>query len=155
MVTVILAMFFCCELMATNLQKSIIPAEASWVIHFDLEKFAATQIGNHLLNEQDALGFGKKNSQFKEKYKIDLLEDIDGITVFGFGKGEKNIVACLQGNLNQDYLLELLGAEESHKEIPHGKYTIHNWDRNEYGVFASENLALIGPNQDMIKLRLM
>jgi BarA-like signal transduction histidine kinase len=121
MVTVILAMFFCCELLATNLQKSIIPAEASWVIHFDLEKFAATQIGNHLLNEQD-------------------------------GKGEENIVACLQGNLNRDFLLELLGAEESHKEIPHGKYTIHSWDGDEYGAFASENLALIGPNQDAIKL---
>ena len=154
MVTVNLAMFFCCELLATNLQKTIIPAEANWVIHFDLEKFASTQIGNHLLNEQDALGLGKKNSKFKEKYQIDLLEDINGVTVFGFGKGEKNIVACLQGNLNQDYLLELLGAEESHKEIPYGEYTIHNWDRNEYGAFASDNLALMGPNQDMIKLAL-
>jgi hypothetical protein len=154
MVTVILAMFFCCELMATNLQKSIIPAEASWVIHFDLEKFAATQIGNHLLNEQDALGLGHKNAQFKEKYQIDLLEDIKGLTVFGFGNREKNIVACLQGNLNRDYLLELLGAEDSHKEIPHGKYTIHNWDGDEYGTFVGENLALIGPNLDIVKLAL-
>lgn len=154
MVTVILAMFFCCELLATNLQKSIIPAEASWVIHFDLEKFAATQIGNHLLNEEGVLGLGKKNAEFKKKYKIDLLEDIDGITVFGFGKGEKNIVACLQGNFDRDHLLGLLGAEESHKEIPYGKYTIHSWDGDECGAFASENLALMGPSQDAIKLAL-
>ncbi len=154
MVTVILAMFFCCELLATNIQKSIIPAEASWVLHFDLEKFASTQIGNHLLKEQDALGLGHKNAQFKKKYQIDLLEDIDGVTVFGFGNGDENIVACLQGNLNRDYLLELLGAEESHKEIPHGKYTIHNWDGDEYGAFASDRLALIGPNLDIIKLTL-
>ena len=154
MVTVILAMFFCCELLATNLQKSIIPAEASWVLHFDLEKFASTQIGNHLLKEQDALGLGRKTDQFKKKYQIDLLEDIDGVTVFGFGNGEENIVACLQGNLNREYLLGLLGAEESHKEIPHGKFTIHNWDEDEYGVFASDRLALIGPNLDMIKLTL-
>lgn len=154
MVTVILAMFFCCELLATNLQKSIIPAEASWVLHFDLEKFASTQIGNHLLKEQDALGLGRKTDQFKKKYQIDLLEDIDGVTVFGFGNGEENIVACLQGNLNREYLLGLLGAEESHKEISHGKYTIHNWDEDEYGAFASDRLALIGPNLDMIKLTL-
>jgi hypothetical protein len=154
MVTVIIAMFFCCELLATNLQKSFIPAEASWVIHFDLETFAATQIGNHLLNEQDALGLGKKNADFKKKYQIDLLEDIDGITVFGIGMGEENIVACLQGKLNRDFLLELLGAEESHKEIPYGQYTIHNWDGDEYGVFASDKLALMGPNQDAIKLAL-
>jgi hypothetical protein len=154
MVTVILALFFSCELLATNMQKSIIPAEAVWVMHFDLEKFAATQIGNHLLNEQDALGLGHKNAQFKKKYQIDLLEDIDGLTVFGLGTGEENIVACLHGNLNRDFLLELLGAEESHKEIPHGNFTIHNWDGDEYGVFASENLALMGPNQDAIKLTL-
>jgi hypothetical protein len=154
MVTIILALFFCCELMATNLQKSIIPAEASWVIHFDLEKFASSQIGNHLLTEQDALGLEHKNAQFKKKYQIDLLEDIDGITVFGFGKGEENIVACLQGNLNRDHLLELLGAEESHKEIPYGKYTIHNWDGDEYGVFASERLALMSPNEESLKLAL-
>jgi hypothetical protein len=123
-------------------------------MHFDLKKFAATQIGNHLLNEQDALGLGHKNAQFKKQYKIDLLEDIDGITVFGLGIGEENIVACLQGNLNRDYLLGLLGAEESHKEIPHGNFTIHNWDGDEYGAFASENLALIGPNLEAIKLAL-
>lgn len=154
MVTVILAMFFCCELLAMNMQKSAIPAEATWVMHFDLEKFAATQIGDHLLKEQDALGLGQKNAQFKKKYQIDLLEDIDGVTVFGLGTGEENIVACLQGNLNRDYLLELLGAEDSHKEIPHGDFIIHNWDGDEYGAFASENLALIGPNQEAIKLTL-
>jgi hypothetical protein len=154
MVTVILAMFFCYEIMATNLQKSIIPAEASWVIHFDLEKFAATQIGNHLLTEEDALGLGKKNDNFLKKYKINLKEDIDGITVFGIGKGERNIVACLQGNFDRNYLLGLLGAEDSHKEIPHGQYTIHNWDGDEYGVFAGENLALMGPSEEAIKLAL-
>jgi hypothetical protein len=154
MVTVILAMFFCCELLATNLQKSIIPAEATWMIHFDLEKFTATQIGNHLLQEQDALGLENKNAQFKKKYQIDLLEDIDGITVFGMGMGEENIVVYLQGNLNKDHLLELLGAEDTHKEIPYGKYIIHNWDGDEYGVFASDRLALMGPNSDSIKLAL-
>ena len=154
MVTVIFALFFCCEIMATNLQKSIIPAEASWVIHFDVEKFIATEIGNHLLTEEDALGLGKKNDHFLNKYKINLKEDIDGITVFGMGKGEENIVACLQGNFDRDYLLGLLGAEDSHKEIPHGKYTIHNWDGDEYGVFAGEKLALMGPNEEAIKLAL-
>jgi hypothetical protein len=147
-------MFFCAKLLANNMQKSIIPAEASWVMHFDLEKFIGTQIGNHLLTEKDVLGLGHKNAQFKEKYQIDLLEDIDGVTVFGLGGGEENIVACLQGNLNRDFLLELLGAEDSHKEIPYGNYTIHNWDGDEFGAFASDTLALIGPSQKAIKLAL-
>jgi len=154
MVTIILAMFFCCELLAASLQKSLIPAEASWVIHFDLKKFAATKIGNELLNEKDILGMGKKHAQFKKKYQIDLEKDLDGITVIGFGNGDEKIVACLHGKLNQDYLLGLLEEEESHVEIPYGKYTIHNWDDDEYGIFVSGNLALIGPSQQAIKLTL-
>ena len=154
MVTVILAMFFCCELLAANLQKSIIPAEASWMIHFDLEKFAATQIGNELLNEKDILGVGKRNAQFKKKYQIDLREDIDGLTVFGLSGGEERIVACLHGKLNRDYLLGLLEEEESHVEIPYGKYTIHNWDDDEFGTFVNGNLTLIGPSEEVIKLTL-
>jgi hypothetical protein len=151
MVTVILAMFFCCELLATNLQKSIIPAEASWMIHFDMKQFLSTQVGNQLLDEDNILGVYKKNKDFLKKYKIDIKKDIDGITVFGFGSGEENIVACLQGNFDQDHLLGLLGAEESHKEIPYGQYTIHNWDGDEYGVFAGKNLALMGPSEEAIK----
>jgi hypothetical protein len=154
MVTVILIMFFSCELMAVNLQKSIIPAEASWVIHFDLKKFASTQIGNEFLNETDVLGIGKKHSRFKKKYQIDLKEDIDGLTVFGFGNGDEKIVACLHGKLNQKFLLGLLEEEESHIEIPYGKYTIHNWDDDEYGTFVNGNLVLIGPSEQAIKLTL-
>ncbi len=153
-VTILLAVFFCCQLMAATIQKSIIPAEAAWMIHFDLERFASTQIGEHLLSEEGSSELKKKNAQFRKKYQIDLLKDIDGITLFGFGAGEERLVACLRGNFNQKYLLGLLEAEDSHREIPYGKYTIHNWDDDEYGVFADEHLALIGPDEDALKLTL-
>ncbi len=153
-VSVMLVFFFCCELKAAAIQKTIIPAEADWVIHFDLEKFATTQIGESLLGEEGALPLKKKNTQFKKKYQIDLLKDIKGITIYGIGRGEKKTVACLKGNLKQSYLLGLLAAEETHAEIPHGKYTIHNWNHHEYGVFVDENLALIGTDEDTIKMAL-
>jgi len=149
-----LAFFFCCELKATTLQKTIIPAEADWMIHFDLEKFTTTQIGKSLLSEEGALPLKKKNAQFKKKYQIDLLKDIKGITIYGIGKEEKKTVACLRGNLKRDYLLGLLAAEETHTEIPHGKYTIHNWNHHEYGVFVDEKLALMGTDEDTIKMAL-
>jgi hypothetical protein len=154
LVTILLAVFFCCGLMAATIQKSMIPADALWLIHIDVAKFASTQIGEHLLSEEGSSGLKKKNAQFRKKYQIDLLKDIDSITVFGLGAGEEQIVACLRGNLNQNYLLGLLAEEDSHREIPYGKYTIHNWDNDEYGVFADKNLALIGPDEDALKLTL-
>jgi hypothetical protein len=153
-VTVLLALFFCCELKASTVQKSIIPAEADWMIHFDLEKFSATQIGEYLLSEEGTVKLRKKSDQFKKRYQINILEDIDGITVFGFGKSEKKTVVCLKGNFDRDYLLGLLAVEESHREIPYGKYTIHNWDSHEYGAFADEHLALLGSDEGVIKLAL-
>ncbi len=154
LVTILLAVFFCCQLMAATIQKSIVPAEAAWMIHFDLEKFSSTQIGEYLLSEEGSSGLKKKNAQFRKKYQIDLLKDIDGITVFGLGAGEEKLVASLRGNFNKNYLLGLLAEEDSHREIPYGKYTIHNWDSDEYGVFADENLVLMGPDEDALKLAL-
>lgn len=151
MVTIILAVFFSCGLLTADIQKSVVPAEASWVIHFDVGKFAATQVGNHLLYEKNALGIEDKNDDFFKKYRINIKEDIDAITVFGVGKGEKNIVVCLQGNFDRDHLLGLLREEDSHKEIPYGQFTIHNWDEDEYGVFAGKDLVLIGPSEGAIK----
>jgi hypothetical protein len=151
LVTIILAMFFCCATLSANLQKSIIPAEANWVIHFDMEKFAATQIGNHLLQEDDILGVGKKNDDFYDKYRIDIKKDIDGITVFGVGMGEKNIVVCLRGNFDREHLLGLLREEDSHTEIPYGQYTIHKWDNDEYGTIAGNDLVLLGSGEEGIK----
>lgn len=154
LVAVLLAVFFSCQLRAATIQKSVIPAEAVWMIHFDLEKFASTRIGEHLLSEEGSTGLKKKNAQFRKKYQIDLLEDINDITVFGLGADEEQIVACLRGNFNQKLLLGLLEEEGSHREIPYGKYTIHNWDDDEYGVFADEHLALMGPDEDALKLTL-
>jgi hypothetical protein len=154
LITILLAVFFCCGLMEATIQKSMIPADAVWLIHIDVAKFASTQIGEHLLSEEGSSTLKKKNAQFRKKYQIDLLKDIDDITVFGMGAGEEQIVACLRGNFNQNYLLGLLDEEESHREIPYGKYTIHNWDDDEFGVFVGEHLALLGPSEDALKLTL-
>jgi hypothetical protein len=153
-VSVLLVLLFCCKIKASTIQKSIIPAEAEWVIHLDLERFTATQLGKYLMKEEDALQLVKKNSQFKKRYQINLLKDIEGITVFGLGKSENKTAICLRGNFDRDYLLGLLAEEESHREIPYGKYTIHNWDSHEYGVFADEHLALLASNEEVIKLAL-
>jgi hypothetical protein len=154
LVTIFLTVFFCCELKAISIQRSIIPANAVWLISFDLKKLSTTQIGEYLINEEGSAALKKKNAQFRKKYQIDLLKDIDDITVFGMGTGEEQVVACLRGNFNQKYLLGLLAEEESHKEIPYGKYTIHNWDEDEFGVFVDEHLVLIGSNQNALKLTL-
>ncbi|MDH5705660.1 MAG: hypothetical protein OEZ45_06540 [Candidatus Aminicenantes bacterium] len=153
-VIILLTLFLLGELKATPLQKSIIPAETNWVIHFDVEKFTSTRFGDQLLNNENILGLRGKNAEFYDKYKIDILKDINGVTIYGFGKGEKNIVTCLRGNFDREYLLGLLAVEESHREIQHGNFTIHKWDYHEFGAFADDHLALLAQDETAIKTAL-
>lgn len=148
--TVLLVFIFCSELKASSLQKSIVPAEALWVIHVDLIKFKASRLGDIVLNEINALGLKDKIGHFQKQFKMDLLNDIDGVTAIGLGKDEKDMVVCLKGNFNQEYLLGLLGMEDSHQEIPYGKYTLHNWDSDEFGAFVDNDLTLIAQSKNAL-----
>lgn len=148
---ILLTPFLVCESTASTLQKSIIPEDADWVIHFDVEKFRSTRFGDQLLNNENILGLSHKNARFRDKYQIDILEDINGFTVYGSGKDEENAVVCLRGNFDHAYLLGLLAEEESHKEVQHGDFIIHTWDYHEAGVFVDENLALI--SEDVTAIR--
>ena len=154
LVVILLTLIFLCELRASTLQKSIIPEEADWVIHFDVEKFLSTPFGDQLLNTENILGLDKKNTQFKGKYQIDILKDINGVTVYGFGKDEENTVVCLKGTFDQAYLLGLLAEEDSHKEIQHNNFIIHAWNSHEFGAFVDDNLALLAQNETAIKTAL-
>jgi len=148
--TVLLVLMFCCQLKASSLQKSIVPAEALWVVHVDLVKFKASRLGDIVLNKIDALGLEDEIGRFQKQFKMDLVNDIEGVTVIGLGKDEKDIVACLKGNFNQDFLLGLLGMEDSHQEIPYGKYTLHNWDKDEFGAFVDDDLVLFAQKKNAL-----
>jgi hypothetical protein len=151
LLVILLTLIFLCELRASTLQKSIIPEEADWVIHFDVEKFSSTPFGDQLLNTENILGLDKKNTQFQGKYQIDILKDINGVTLYGFGNDEKNAVICLKGSFDQAYLLGLLADEDSHKEIQHNNFIIHAWDSHEFGAFVNDNLVLLAQNETAIK----
>jgi hypothetical protein len=148
---ILLTLYLVCEAGASTLQKSIIPEDADWVIHFDLEKFSSTRFGDQLLNNENIFGLTQKNASFHDKYQIDILKDMKGFTVYGAGKDEEKTVVCLRGNFDQAYLLGLLEEEGSHKEIQHGNFIIHAWNYHEFGVFVDDNLALIAQNETAIR----
>ncbi len=143
LVIIPLTLFLAGESGASTLQKSIIPEDVDWVIHFDLEIFSYTQIGDQLLNNENIFGLRHKNAEFRDYYQIDILKDIKGFTVYGSGTDEDKTVVCLRGNFDQAYLLGLLAEEHTHKEIQYGNFTIQTWDYDEAGVFVDDNLALI------------
>jgi len=150
-VAILLILVFFPELKAASVQKSIIPADAKWVIHFDMKKFSSTKLHELIMNDEGTIKVRKKTARIFKLYKFDPLKDIANITIFGRGKEKEDTVACIGGNFDKEHLLSLLGAETDYREIPYGKYTIYSWGYDDFGVFVNDNLVLFSGNEAAIK----
>jgi hypothetical protein len=147
---VILILMLCTEIKSTELQQNIVPAEAQWVIHVNLEKIKTTRFFNAFKDEELFAKVEKRGAWLDKRFGINPLEDIKGITLFGKAK-EEDAVVCVRGNFDKDHLLSLLAQDEDHKEQAYGKFTIYNWDRDSFGVFASDDLVMFSENETGIK----
>ena len=153
LVVILLAFLLLGELTASTLPKSLIPANAEWVVHLDMAKFKSTQIGDLLIQEKHG-GIKKKAKVFSKRTSIDLLKDVTGVTIYGLGKNKQQTVMCLKGRFDKEYLLGLLEDVNTHKEIVHGNHTIHKWNHTEYGLFVGEDLIFLAWNEEAIKAAL-
>ena len=80
LVVILLAFLLLGELTASTLPKSLIPADAEWVVHLDMAKFKSTRIG-HLLIQEKQGGIKKKAKVFYKRTSIDLLQDVASVTI--------------------------------------------------------------------------
>jgi hypothetical protein len=153
LVVILLAFLLLGELAASTLPKSLIPADAEWVVHLDMAKFKSSHFGNLLIQEKKG-GIEKKAKAFYKQTSIDLLNDVNGITIYGLGKKKQQTVMCLKGTFDKEYLLGLLEDVDAHREIPHGSHIIHKWNHSEYGLFVGEDLVFLAWNEGAIKAAL-
>jgi len=129
----------------------LIPGDAQWVVHLDVQKLLSTEFGNWLLNGTKFNKFKKINNVLREKFKIDPLHDLMSVTAVGIGKGEHEAVIFINGKMDKKHLLGFLDLDPNHNQSPYGKYTIHGWGGGELGVFAKDNLLMIGHSELAIK----
>jgi hypothetical protein len=149
--TLMLVLVLPATVKASSLQTSMIPEDTRWLFHFDISKFFSTELGELLMAEKTGKLLNRVNRKITKAYKMDLLKDIGGITIFGPGKDESKAVVAISGNFNKEYLLSLLGKTESHQKIQYGKHTIHRWHHAQCGTFANDHLLLIGRDESAIK----
>lgn len=153
LVVILLAFLLLGELTASTLPKSLIPADAEWVVHLDMAKFKSSKFGDLLIQEKQG-GIKKKAKVFYKRTSIDLLQDVTGVTIYGLGKNKQQTVMCLKGHFDKEYLLDLLENVDSHKEIVFSKHIIHKWNHTEYGLFVGEDLIFLAWDEDAIKAAL-
>ena len=134
-----------------NIQKNRIPADVDWLIHFDMNKFKTTSLFELLEKNEKDFKFRRKSDDLQRKFKIDIYNDIDCITVFGKGGDEDNTAVFISGNIDQKHLRSLLDFADDHEEETYGQFTIHRWDGDEAGVFVDDHTILISGSQTTIK----
>ncbi|MFZ2055500.1 MAG: hypothetical protein WAU81_15025 [Candidatus Aminicenantales bacterium] len=135
-------------------QISAVPPDVQWALHIDMQRLTSSALFKALL-EKSGPGFMKvKADRFLGELKIDPMKDLKGITVFGRGRKDEDAVVGLKGRFDKSRLLGLIKAEESHKEIPYGNYTIYSWKEDEFGAFGADDLILLSESEEAIKAAL-
>jgi hypothetical protein len=148
---VMLALIFCFGAGAASSQMAMVPFDATWVLHADVQRYVSSVMYKQLSDDADVAKMREKAGKFFEKFRIDPARDLTSVTVFGRGESEEEPVVAISGNLDKTYLLGLLKTASSQKEIPYGKYTIYCWDNDHCGVFATERLVLISEKEENIR----
>jgi len=120
---------------------SLIPDNALWVLHMDMARFRQTRISDLVRDDRIPL-FSVANALMKSQSRIDLFKDTSAITFFGMGGHRDNVLVCLDGTIDREYLITRLQQAEGYRRMTHGKYTVHRWNDTQFCVFVTDRLAL-------------
>lgn len=125
----------------SSLPASIIPENVQWIIHLDMKQFHSTRISD-LVKENQINWFTYINHWMIKKYKIDLIKNTTGITLFGMDNDRRNNVVCLSGNFDREFIVSRLEKAPNYKRGKYGKYTIHKWKGSGFCTFVNNHLAV-------------
>ncbi len=145
---VVIALFWAVPAWPGTIPTSVVPEGARWVAHLDMEKFVATSL--YGLLEKDGK-FQIKSRDLDRWLKIDVPKDITGVTVFGLGPDDKQIVFAVAGKFDKPGLLALIALDKEHQETPYGAYTLYSTGSDEYGSFVNDNLIVFSEGREAIE----
>lgn len=140
-----IALFWTAPALAGTIPASVVPDNARWVAHLDMEKFVATNLYGYL---EKSGAFEIKSRDLDRWLKIDIPRDVTGVTVFGLGDGTKDqAVVAVSGKFDKPGLLSLIALDADHKEIAYGGTTIYSTGDDGFGAFVNDNLVVLSESQ--------
>jgi hypothetical protein len=143
-----IALFLAVPAFPGTIPSSIVPEGALWIAHLDMEKFVTTQFYGHL---EKSGTFEMKSRDIERWLKIDVPRDIKGLTVFGLGPDDKQIVFAVAGKFDKAAILAKIESEADHKKVPYGAYTLYSMDGDECGAFINDNLIVFSEDREAVE----
>jgi hypothetical protein len=143
-----IALFLAVPAFPGTIPSSIVPENARWVVHLDMEKFVATGLYGYL--EKDGK-FQIKSRDIDRWLKMDIAKDVKGVTVFGLGPGDDQIVFAIAGKLDKAGIIAMVEADKGSQKTPYGAYTLYSSGSDEYGAFINDNLLVFSEGKEAIE----
>jgi hypothetical protein len=143
----LIALLWAAPAFAGTIPSSIVPEGARWIAHLDMEKFVATTLFESL--EKDGK-FEIKGRDLKRWLWMDP-KDVSGLTVFGLGTGDDQVVFAVAGKFDKAGIIALVEADKKHQKTPFGAYTIYSTGSDEYGAFINDNLLVFSEGRAVIE----
>lgn len=131
---------------AESLQTNLIPAEAKWLIHINIEQFAKTEL-KQILESMSDNDIGRRIAEIEKTTGIDFFRDISAVTMIGMNPKDSEPVVAFSGSLDKTLLLGMLKDKEVLKEMTYGDFLMYTWDGDGFGVFANDNLLIFAENR--------
>jgi hypothetical protein len=143
-----IALFWAVPAFPGTIPATVVPEGARWVVHLDMEKFVATDL-YALLNKDGK--FEIKSRDLNRWFKIDVPKDVTGVTVFGLGPGDNQIVFAVAGKFDKAGIIGLVNMDKEHQETPYGAYTLYSTGSDEYGAFITDNLLVFSEGREAVE----
>jgi len=145
---IVIALFAAVPAFPGTIPASVVPENARWVAHLDMEKFVATSLYGYL---DKGAAFEIRSRDINRWLKMDLPKDVTGVTVFGLDDSKDQAVVVVAGKFDKERLMTLLDLAEDHKEEPYGAYTVYSTGEDGFGAFINDNLVVLSEKRPALE----
>lgn len=138
---------------AGPLARTQISADAKWVVHLDMERFAPSQTCQILCRDKEGgEGFQTLLARYRNLLGVDPLKDLSHITLYGDQVSGSRGVALIGGALNTKTVVQRLAAYPQYRTRTVGRMLVHKWRDQASGTelnacFLSSRLLAIASDE--------
>ncbi len=153
---------------AAPFDRSRIAADAKWVVHANMEQFAASELGKQVAEKLEETEGASKFNNLKQFLSFDPLKDIKELTLYGTDFSRDNGAAIIRADYDKDKFLSMLKEKPGYEELKLSDHTVYHWQadvptsseenlvpmKDHYAGTYSDNFLLVTGDKEMMQAAL-
>ncbi len=113
---------------AEPLEPERVADNAKWVLHLDFDALGKTELAAQFREKKlDDPRAQKRLDWVRDRYGIDLREDLHGLTLYGDSYERHQGIALLVADFDRQKTLEVLKGAPGYRSTQYRDYTLHTW----------------------------